>query len=106
MVSSTNYEINYHIGWAIVTDAFSPYRKGEELRRDSVIDQVRKRMIAAGKYGPGVRLVDETDAMEDWERRRTRKEFNRPKGMFLVRIVDKTGENGIGQMEMNEWPQR
>jgi hypothetical protein len=59
-----------------------------------------------GRYTSGMIVKDQTDEMEDWERRRTRKPFNRPKGMFLFRIVDATGESGIGQLDMKEWPIR
>lgn len=100
---TTKYDINYQIGWAIVTDAFW-LNTGQEVKLSSIRDKIRETVLADGY---DVRVVNQTDELEDWERRRTRKPFDRPRGMYIFRLVNKPGtEKRVGEMEMSQWPQR
>lgn len=101
--SSTDYNINLKTGWVIITNAFI---YGKEVKRESLRDGVVNHLKRLGVHNKNVTINDLTDSMEDWERRRTKKPFTRPAGMFIFRITDRNEEPKIGKKEMNEWPQR
>lgn len=96
--------INYDTGWVIAMNAIKG--SGNEYNPRTVYDNIRRTLQKEGRWFPneGMSLRDQTKEMEDWERRRTRKPFDRPKGMFIFQILDPTGEHGVGRGTLNEWP--
>lgn len=93
--------VDYDSGWAIVRDAIWP-GSGKEYVAESATRAVQKRFKEDNKFG--LRLENQTNALEAWEQRRTRTPFKRPTGEFVFRITDPSNKNNIGRSEMNEWP--
>lgn len=92
-------EIDYDSMWVIVRNATTPI--GQEMRLATIREGVRRRIAREGVLqSDQFTLDDQTKALSDWEVRRTRKPFTRPKGMFIFKIVSSINRG----REMSEWP--
>jgi hypothetical protein len=104
--SHMKIDIDYPMGLAIVREAiwYSPAKMNEEFLSESVKVVVRRRLKEDGKDNSTIVINDITGREIEWEERRNRKPFKKPRGMFIFRITDKSNEQGIGRGDLKEWP--